>query len=103
MELVVLPRKRANPAHRRLDGNSSGGNRQIAGMFRHQGKIWKVHADTHYEPLLLAYDFVVEKKIDDPFLENNTRIGLGACLVLQDSIQSLLSKPRFKYLYVYEV
>lgn len=100
---VVLPNRNSNPSHVRLDGNSTGGNREIAGMFRHQGKIWKVHADTHYEPLILAYEFILENKGKDPFLENPTGTGIGICLVLKDSIQHLSSKPRFKYLYIYEV
>lgn len=103
VESVVRPRKTANPDHFRLDGNNSGGNRESAGEFQHHDKLWKVHSDTHYEPLLLAYDLMTKKMIDDPFVEKSTSTGKRTCLVLCDKVQRLLSKPRFKYLYIYEV
>ena len=103
IEAVILPMRRLNPNHARLDGNSSGGNREIKGMFRHHGKVWKVHADTHYEPLILAYNFIKDNKNEDPFLQNATGTGIGNCLVLKSIIQQSSSKPRFKYLYIYEV
>ena len=103
VESVVIPQRTANPTHIRLDGNTSGGNREVAGVFRHRRKVWKVHADTHYEPLLLAYDLIKQGQTNDPFVEEVTNTGSGTCLVLQDNIQRLLSKPRFKYLYIYEV
>ena len=100
MELVVIPQRAANPNHIRLDGETSGGNRAVAGMFRHHNKVWKVHADSVYETLLLAYDSTIEGKVADPFLEESTR--RGNCLVLTDSVRRLMVKPRFKHLYIYE-
>jgi len=40
----------------RLDGELSGGNRTVVGVFRGDGRDWKVHEDSHYEPLLIAYE-----------------------------------------------
>jgi hypothetical protein len=102
IESLIIPRRKANPAHIRLDGNTSGGNREVFGVFQHSNKIWKVHADTHYEPLLLAYDLIKKREIVDPFVRETTNTGSGTCLVLQKRFQRLLSKPRFKYLYIYE-
>jgi hypothetical protein len=100
IELFVKPRKSENPDHFRLDGWKSGSNLEIAGVFRHQNKVWKVHGDTRYEPLLLAYD-VMTKRLEDPFIEQITITGKGNTLTLKNDVQQLLSKPRFKYLYIY--
>jgi hypothetical protein len=54
MDLCVHPQQVSNPEDIRLDGRRSGGNMDVAGTFEHFGKRWKVHADTHYEPLNLA-------------------------------------------------
>lgn len=100
MESVIIPQKTANPNDIRLDGRTSGGNRIVAGMFRHHNKVWKVHSDTRYEPLMLAYESLKEDKSGDPFVEEPTRNG--NCLTLKDSIQKSMEKPRFKHLYIYE-
>ena len=42
VEFFVIPQRNANPTHIRFDGKIAGGNRQVVGMFRHQGKTWKV-------------------------------------------------------------
>jgi hypothetical protein len=47
MQAEVLPRQAANPDHVRLDGDTTGGNRESAGTFSHDGSDWVVHADTH--------------------------------------------------------
>jgi hypothetical protein len=100
MDFVVIPQQAANPNHIRLDGETSGGIRAVAGMFRHHNKVWKVHADSGYEPLLLAYESIVEGRVADPFLEELTR--RGNCLILTDSVRRLMVNPRFKHLYIYE-
>ena len=58
MNQRVIPTQNANPSHHRLDGNTTGsqGNRKIFDCFQHQGKTWKVHSDTHYAPLMTAYN-----------------------------------------------
>jgi hypothetical protein len=100
MESVVIPQKAANPSHIRLDGETSGGNRTVAGEFRHHSKVWKIHADTRYEPLMLAYSSTIEGRTDDPFKEESTRNG--NCLVLNDIVRRRTVNPRFKHLYIYE-
>jgi len=99
VEAVVLPRRAANPAHRRLDGQTTGGNRESSGRFKHRGSTWVVHADTHYEPLVAAYEAALLGT--DPFLEAPTRSG--TCLDLVADVRSTLADTRFKYLYIYEV
>lgn len=39
----------------RLDGQDDVGNSEVAGRFFLAGRQWKVHSDTHFEPLLVAY------------------------------------------------
>ena len=103
MEHVVLPRQAADPAQIRLDGQASGGNREPAGFFWHQGKLWRVHADSHFEPLILAYGALKEKPTEDPFIATATGSGYRHCLVLTSELQKQLRQPRFKHLYIYEV
>ncbi len=97
MEAVVIPRKALDPAKVRFDGWSpnSGGNREIAGRFRHQGKAWKMHSDTRFEPLLIAYA-EVKKGRRDPFVEEITQRERGTRLVLRNDLWK-----GFKYLYIY--
>jgi hypothetical protein len=100
VENVVLPRRSQNPAHIRLDGEVAGGNRTVAGLFRGDGREWKVHEDSHYEPLLIAYDAV---KAGDawPFVEAPTKSGTS--LDLKPELRQRLSNRRHKYLYIYSL
>jgi hypothetical protein len=100
IEEVALPMRAANPSHRRLDGQVAGGNREVVGRFRHRDRVWKVHADTHYEPLLIAYE-AVKTGTDDPFIEEPTR--RGRCLDLLPELRAQRQDPAHKYLYIYEV
>lgn len=97
-ESVVVPLQRANPTHHRLDGWRSGGNRAVAGRFLHGGRRWKVHADTHYEPLALAYAALTASPPRDPFVVAAT--DRGGRLDLVDEIQRQRG-TRFRHLYVY--
>ncbi len=81
----------------RLDGMTTGGNRSVAGRFRHQGKTWKVHSDSHLEPLLLAYEAALTGR--DPFVVGESRSGQTLALV--DDLQQR-RKTRHKHLYIYE-
>lgn len=99
VEEVVLPRKQANPSHLRLDGSPTGGNWAIAGIFRHDGRYWKVHEDSHYQPLMIAYEAAREGR--DPFVHDTTRKG-AACLSLRPNLRSLQSTA-YKHLYIYGV
>ncbi len=96
---VVRPMRAANPQHRRLDGRDSGGNRTPVGTFRHKGRTWKVHADTHYEPLEIAARSVESATTSDPFVVETTKAGV--CLVLRPDLRVLYQSPH-KHLYIYE-
>jgi hypothetical protein len=98
MEEVVLPARTASPTDVRLDGWRTGGNFAVFGEFEHGTGQWKVHADTHYEPLMLAYE--AAKSGIDPFVEVPTK--RGSSLDLTDVLRPKLSEPRFKYIYIYE-
>jgi hypothetical protein len=100
MEKVVLPRKSANPTHLRLDGWTGGGNFDVAGRFRHRGKVWKVHADTRYEPLVIAYNSIKDSMALDPFTEESTKNG--TCLVLDAKLRSQMGRANAKYIYIYQ-
>lgn len=93
VEAEVLARRE----QKRLDGATTGGNRTVAGRFRHGGKAWKVHADTHLEPLLLAYE--AQQAGADPFKVGRSRTGLT--LELIDDLQAR-RRTRHKHLYIYE-
>jgi hypothetical protein len=103
VEQRVLPAQSDNPEHIRLDGRTSGGNREIFAKFRHRGKLWKVHSDTHFEPLMLAYDAILTGETSDPFDEVVTSRTGSVCLMLLSEIHARMKRPRFKYLYIYEV
>jgi hypothetical protein len=96
MRSVVLPRQSTNPDHIRFDGAQTGGNREAAGHFRHGGQIWVVHADTHYEPLMLAHAAAEDGA--DPFIEEDT--PCGRCLSLTAELRARQKSPH-KYLYIY--
>jgi hypothetical protein len=99
MEAEILPRRDANPTHVRLDGEFTGGNCQVAGRSRHNGKVWKIHANTHYEPLLQAYNAEKTDATCDPFIETPTK--KGTCLVLNDNLRKLMSTS-FRHMFIYE-
>lgn len=98
VEAVVLPLRAEHPTYRRLDGWPSGGNWEVAGRFRYADSLWTVHADTHFEPLLLAYE--AARNGDDPFLVEPTKKGRS--LNVQPALRARMANPRFKYIYVYE-
>jgi hypothetical protein len=93
-----MPRRSLNPRHVRLDGKIGRGNRTVAGVFRGRGREWKVHEDSHYEPLLIAYAAV---KAGDqwPFVEEPTKTATA--LDLKPELRKQLSDARHKYIYIY--
>lgn len=62
----------------------------------HRGSDWVVHADTHYEPLLIAY--AAAKAGEDPFVEEDT--PGGRCLVLKPHLRAKQHSDQ-KHLYIY--
>lgn len=100
METEILPKRNSNPEDMRLDGLSSGGNREVAGRFRYDNKVWKVNADSHYEPLILAYEAIKKDPSCRPFVEEPT--SKGSSLVLIEGLRKRMTSDRFKHLYIYE-
>jgi hypothetical protein len=100
VEDVVLPRRASNPHHKRLDGAVAGGNWAVAGVFRGGGGEWKVHEDSHYGPLLAAYEAA---RAGDPwpFVEEATKTGTA--LDLKPELRERMTDNRHKYIYIYSV
>jgi len=98
MQRVALPMHLANPGHRRLDGNETKGNWDVAGRFRWKGRIWKVHMDSHFESLLLAYYAYQHVLQEDAFVEadmqNGVRLDLAPTVVTPRRTED-------RYLYIY--
>jgi hypothetical protein len=100
VEQVIMPMHALNPADERLDGQPSGGNREVVGTFFHAGRPWKVHADTHYDRLLLAFD-ALGRGAEDPFIQQRT--PRGNSLDLNPVLRGRAENPGYKYLYIYEL
>jgi hypothetical protein len=100
MEEIVLPLRAAYPSYERLDGQPTGGNRDSAGEFTHAGRMWRVHADTHLDRLMAAYE-ALTRGTSDPFVEQPT--PRGNSLDLRPELKAGLHSPRRKYLYIYEM
>src|SRR6188474_2848170 len=95
----VRPLGDEHPRWIRLDGQTAGGNREVAGVFWHAGRRWKVHVDTHFGPLRVARA-AIQGGID-PFVETRTP-ARNANLVLTDALHAQTGE-RHRYLYIYEV
>ena len=95
MEEIVLPLAKNNPQWIRLDGQNSGGNRQVYAFFSYNGKIWKIHSDTHFEELIKAYKDI--QKGNDPFIITFTREANSECLELRPE---LANNPKHIYIYL---
>lgn len=101
MRDFVLPLKEQNPEWIRLDGETTGSNPSTVAIFEHQGGRWEVHADTRFDPLLVA-DTAVEEG-QDPFVRERSRSGKRDCLCLRPDLRAKTAEPKFKYLFVYEL
>lgn len=98
IESRLLPFRAEHRQYVRLDGATSGGNREPFGYFHHAGRRWKVHSDTHFEPLLIAYRAVRDREVDDPFETKETKSGRSLALIPELRQRQ---KSRFKHLYIY--
>ena len=76
----------------RLDGEISGGNREIFGKFKYKNKIWKINSDSHIEKLSIAYTKFLRG--EEPFIETYT--SKNKLLTLE-----LKNNKGFKHLYIY--
>ena len=72
----------------------------VAGVFHGDGREWKVHEDSHYEPLLVAYEAV---KAGDPWPFVETPTKAVTALDLKPELRQRLSDNRHKYLYIYSL
>lgn len=90
----VLPFSKLNNTWIRLDGQNSGGNRQVYAFFSYKGKIWKIHSDTHFEELIKAYTEI--QNGNDPFIITSTRKANSECLELRPE---LVNNPKHIYIY----
>jgi hypothetical protein len=101
VEAVVFPLLLQHPQHARLDGWESGGNWEVVGRFRFEGNVWRVHADNHYEPLLLAYYSAKFRPAVATFLRADTDKGIRLDLVPELEALRPSRRGNARYLYVY--
>lgn len=92
---AVLPLRAAHPDRLRLDGGTTAGNREVFGRFTHNGTTWRVHADTHVQPLLIA--LAAAERGADPFVEKPTSDGRS--LKLAEEIRPDPTAPQHLYVY----
>lgn len=95
MEKEALRRQAANPDHVRLDGQLSGGNLAEFCQFVHLGRLWRINADTRYEPLKLAYHAL--KAGSDPFKDAATKNGRRL------DLRPIVQRSGSRHMYIYEV
>jgi hypothetical protein len=93
----IIPFQNKNSSWIRLDGQNSGGNRDVFACFYHNSKKWKIHSDTHFDELFKAYKDIIAGI--DPFIETSTRRSNNLCLELR---HGLASRPKHIYIYINE-
>lgn len=72
------------------------GNREVVGKFRYANRVWVVHGDTRFEPVIRAYRAIINDETLDPFIIRPAKV--------RDSLdlQPKLKAPNQpKYFYVY--
>lgn len=95
----VLPLQKKYPTWFRLDGETSGSNRNVVAQFIHVGRAWGVHGDTRLAPILRAYQAMLNGSLPDPFVITRTLKNVRDCL---DLAPQLKEPKQPKYFYVYE-
>ena len=98
MRQLVLPMHAVNPSHRRLDSPRTEGNWDVLCRFRCKGAVWKVHMDSHFEPLLLAYYAWQFRLGDDVFAVAEMDSGVRLDIVPEISA---IRPTEHRYLYIY--
>ena len=98
VEQVVHPLQKKNPNWHRLDGQTSGGNRNDVGKFRYRDRVWIVHADTRFAPVIRAYQSITNGTVPDPFTIQRAKVR--DCL---DLLPKLKIPNQPKHLYIYEI
>ncbi len=102
MESAAMPKFLNDTSQIRLDGQQSVGNRRVFGKFRHAGSVWKVHDDSHFEPLFLAYynfKFTSNGRTST-FVKEET--DSTSCLELNCTLTAL-RESSVKQMYIYKV
>ena len=94
----------ANPDWVRLNGRATGGDQNAWGYFHHDGRKWKVDADSNFLPILLALAHW-RRTGENPFrIEHaDKRDQLVVIEVVREELYR--HDPRYqrnKYLYIYE-
>ncbi|NHA07709.1 hypothetical protein G7092_28170 [Mucilaginibacter sp. HC2] len=92
-ENAVIPYKKANVEHQRLNGQLTGGSIRVFAYFTYKGIVWKVDDDTSIDKLDIAYKEY--QTGDDPFVIKPTQKNKKDCLV----IKSQPAKPKHFYVY----
>ena len=95
MEEIVLPLAKNNPQLIRLDGQTTGGNRNHFAWFRYKGNTWKMHSDTHIGELIKAFKEM--ESVNDQFITGETNKSGNSCLVLKPD---LADRPKHIYIYM---
>jgi hypothetical protein len=95
VEAEVLPLHQRNPTWERLDGRSAGGNLEELGRFQHAGRLWVVHGDTRFAPIVRAYDAIRRGLVADPFVIERARTR--DCLNLRHDLRE--RGPKHFYVY----
>ena len=98
MRQAVLPMHLAAPGNVRLDSPRTDGNWDVLCRFRWRDRVWKVHMDSHYEPLLLAYYGWHCVAKDEVFVEAPMKNGVRLDIV--DSVIGI-RPTQHRYLYLY--
>jgi len=97
VEGCIIPLQQEHPTWLRLDGQQSGGNTNIVARFRHDGQVWKIHADSRFTPIMRAFEAVASGNIEGPFVRERTQNGY--CLNLTEPLRG---SQKAKHFYVYE-
>lgn len=93
----ILPLQQANPTWVCLNGRHTGGNRNVVARFRHDGQVWKIHADSRFKPIMRAFEAVASGNFENPFVRERTKNGESLNLIV-----SLRGSQKAKHFYVYE-
>ena len=101
MEREVLPQLLRDPSKKRLDGRDTGGNREVFGIFTHELEDWHVNADSHFEPLILAYYAAKYAPPGVPAFDRVPAEGPAQRLALSKELQNTMRRDRPQYFYAY--
>lgn len=103
MEQVIVPRFEADPNSTRIGSKALGGGpRMPSCYFVYRGRTWRVHGDSAYQPLMIAYKAMKSGALPYPFVEKTKSRGSGLCLLLHESLAPVLASLPIQRMYIYE-